>query len=320
MSDTNQGDATKRAPIPLKIRLKAWWRGYDLTVKERRPAEEEPVAPVDKSVYQLDPNRPKWETARVHIVQKIWGSGFNTPGHEQHVLDLVKPFGLNEKKSLLHIGCGLGGGSRAISKEFNTWVAALERDPEMATAGQALSEQSGMAKKAQVSRCDLEVIELEKRRYDCVLANEVFFGVEHKERLFKGIGTGLKHDGQFMFTDFVINEDPSLSRDVDTWVHGEKEPVFPWGLQNYENLLQDVGFDIRVMEDITASYLPKVVSGFKNFISNSRECVSNKQLAEILVDEVEMWNRRSIALDKGALKLYRFYVLGRKETKLMSDW
>ncbi|MGO1118226.1 methyltransferase domain-containing protein [Rhodovibrionaceae bacterium A322] len=320
MSDLNQGSAADRVHIPFKMRLKAWWGGYELKVKER-PVVAEPVGePEDDAVYQLDPNLPEWETARVHIAQKVWGDGFNMPGREEHVLDLVKPFGLDETKKLLHLGGGLGGGSRAISKEFNTWVSAFEADEEIATAGKALSEQAGMVKKAPVGLCNFEEMELEKKSYDCALATEIFFGVRNKEKLFKSIAGSLKSQGHFMFTDFVVEEGVEHAEQIEEWTASEQRKLYPWSLSNYEHLMRDVGFDVRVMEDISSTYAPKVVAGFKNFISHSRECVSNKKLAEILVNEVELWTRRSAIMEKGAIKLYRFYVIGRKETKLMSDW
>src|SRR5690606_1927210 len=91
-----------------------------------------------------------WPAQRREIAQMIWGEGFESPGGAERILELVKPFGLSSAHSMLEIGAGMGGGSRAIAKSFRAYVTALEPDPELAAEGALQAGIHDMEDKANV--------------------------------------------------------------------------------------------------------------------------------------------------------------------------
>src|ERR1051326_1723318 len=123
----------------LLTKLNAWWR------RARRDAAPAPVARPLRS-----PTRTGLESEQpldgLTLAQWLWGAGCHTPGDEDHILDLVKPFALNPAMSMLYLGAGLGGGARAIATKFATYVTALERDATLARRGMEMSTLQGMQK------------------------------------------------------------------------------------------------------------------------------------------------------------------------------
>ena len=107
-----------RAPkVPFRVKLFAWWRGYDpadvypgdpveLEFDTRRRSPDAQVAGVAKT---RKTQVPLWTADRIQVVERLWGPGLHTPGGEEHVKTLVKPFGLNPTMTVLDLGAGLQG-------------------------------------------------------------------------------------------------------------------------------------------------------------------------------------------------------------------
>ena len=102
-------------------------------------------------------------------MQAIWGEGFNTPGGAPFVLDLVKPFAINNSMSVLDFGCGPGGGARAIAKEFDVWTTGVERDKALAELGKLLSTRAGLERKADIQPYDHDNFVQRSGGFDCIL-------------------------------------------------------------------------------------------------------------------------------------------------------
>jgi SAM-dependent methyltransferase len=297
-SGTGAGGAARGLPgkVPLGMRLKAWWDGYDLEVRRRLVAEE--AAPGHEVRYERE--RLAWETPRIDLAQELWGEGFNSPGEADQTRALIKPVGLDESMSVLEIGSGLGGSARLIAQEFGSWVTALEPNPGLAQAAAALSEMHGLSRKANVQACDIENLEVKRAGYDCILARQALFGVENKLGALSAIAEGLKAKGQLILTDFVKGE--------------------PWRPEDYAETIKELGLDLRVAADVTDAYREALVEGWSGFMADVAKKQLDPERAQILKEEAELWTLRKAALDAGELKLYRFHALSTRASKLLSDW
>lgn len=305
----------KRAgKLPLGMRLKAWWDGYDLEVHRRIVAAE--AAPGHEVRYERE--RLAWETPRIELAQQLWGHGFSSPGEAEQTRDLVKPVGLDESMSVLEVGSGLGGSARLIAQEFGSWVTALEPNPALADAAAALSEMHGMARKAAVSVCDIENLEIKRAGYDCILARQALFGVENKLGALSAMASGLKAKGQLIVTDFVRGDNPG--RAFEMWRNAEANKAELWGAEDYAETLKDLGLDLRVSADVTEDYRSALIEGWSAYMADVGKQTLDAAQAQIVKEEAEHWGLRKAALDSGELKLYRFHALSTRANRLLSDW
>ncbi len=284
-------------------RLKAWWgRGGDGAAPSsakvdqlvhRRLAAAEDLPPLD----------------HLTIAQWLWGAGFHSPGGEQDVLDLVKPFALNPAMSMLDAAAGLGGTARAIAIAFGTYVTGLEREQALAGRGMGMSVVQGMAKRAPVSSYDPESFELRAGAFDCILGREATFAVKDKERFLRVLVLGLKPRGQLLLTDFVVGPKAGAKTALAAWE--QQQPYRPslWTVEQYTDCLQGLGFEIRITEDTTDNYRRLIVAGWDQMLHRMDLRSLPKQHVRAIVGEAEMWVRTMAALESGALKRYRFYAL-----------
>lgn len=315
---------TRRAlKAPFRLRLKAWWHGHELFLKRRAQAAG-PLGQKDDLRRRVtgyrDPERP-WETPRVRMLQAVWGEGFTGPGGPDHALELVKPLGLGPEMSMLHIGAGLGGPARAFVEAFGVWVAGVECDHELAEAGMSLSTLAGMAKRAPITPLQLQRFELTPNSLDVILANEILFAVIDKHRALREIEQALRVRGQFLFTDYVLNQrgqedDPALQ----AWA--KKEPLTPhlWTAREYARILAEYKLDIRITEDVTDTYRSLALQGWANYTEAVSETELDPEVAACLVQEADLWTRRIAAFNSGLLRVYRIYARKKAVDKMLSDW
>jgi SAM-dependent methyltransferase len=311
-----ESSAPPSAKPPFKLRLKAWWEGYNVAdlMGEPGPAPEPvlgPVAPVEVPAEQI----PPLEQPYIKIAQTIWGESLVGPGGPAAILTLVKPFALDPSMTVMDFGAGLGGGTRAVSEEFGVWVNGFEPDGIMAEGGQELSTKKGI-KKAEIKSCVVKDFQPKPATYDCIYSSEALYTVPEKEKLLGTFERSLKARGQIALTDFVRTpgtkpDDPRLK---DFVTRDGKGGQF-WLGDEYLAKMKGLKFDVRVDEDLTATYRTNVIEAFVNFTQDPVASAAARAHAEALVAEVTLWTKRVAALDSGALQLRRYYAIKMGSTK-----
>ena len=298
----------------FKTRFKAWWDGVDLSA----PADEAPSAepaPAPEAVEAPPAEIPPLEHPYVKVAQQIWGEGFIRPGGAEAILTLVKPFALDPSMTVMDFGAGLGGGTRAVSDEFNVWVNGFETDPILAAGGQELSVKKG-AKKAGVELCTVQEFQPKPATYDCIYSSEALYTVPEKEKLLAIFERALKARGQISITDFVRApgvkaDDPRLA----DFVTRTGKPTQFWLNDDYLGKMKALKFDVRVDEDLTETYRATIIESWVNFTQDAAGTAYAKTHPDELVSEVSLWTKRVAALDSGALQLRRFYAIKMGSTK-----
>ncbi len=121
------GEAKEK--LPLKLKLKAWWEGYDRDeyaairadeaesndVKGQGAPTSTPGSAPTKGKNAVDdlPFDP-WDEERIDIAQYIWGDGFCGPGGAEHIVSMSKLLALSPEMSMVILGGGLGGPARSL--------------------------------------------------------------------------------------------------------------------------------------------------------------------------------------------------------------
>jgi SAM-dependent methyltransferase len=295
----------------MRERLHAWWEGYELPAHAAAPREDGgPGAPAT-AAPPAAPIEDRWSASRVRVAETVWGSGFSFPGGADYVLRMVKPFGLNPKKSMLDMGCGLGGATRAIAKTYDTWVLGLDSSPTLAAAGQEQSEKAGLGKRATIESFDPDTIVMQPRKYDCVFVRQVLCPVADKTRLLEQLDASLKPGGHIMIVEFVVASVTAASPALAAWRAAEDHPPRPWTLDELRRGLEALNLDVRIAEDVTAEFRTLVLEGWAQLAQSLAGAKLAPEDGKALVHETELWRLRVAALDSGDLRLARLYAIKR---------
>jgi len=337
--------------IPLAVRLKAWWQGYEARdlwdrlkaeyesagddpggadVRPEPPAPEAPepatAAPEPQGPEpQTKEAPPVWNAQRVEIAQYVWGEGFCGPGGPDYVVKLSKLLALSPKMSVLILGAALGGPARVLAKNFGAWITGYETSPELVEEGNRLSEAAGLAKKVQLVAYDFEHPEELDRQYDRVFSKEALFTVKNKLGLLKRLFSGVKPDALVLITDYVVAEESHLNaEEIRDWREAEPRPIYLVTAEQLADWAKDAGFNVRVSEDISDHYIRLIADSWADAEGHAAALMKQGDdgpaQVETLLHEAEFWARRSRLLTSGKLRLWRIVAHKKGSTSLMSDW
>ena len=315
--------------VPLRLRLKAWWEGYDEDDIKKRIAARAPARQADKkekpeepaASYPIDP----WDDDKININQYIWGPGFCGPGGPDYIVQLSKLMALSPEMSMLQLGAGIGGPARVLVERFGVWITGYEDSKRMVEIGTEMSVKAGMEKKANITHYDPETLESFDRRYDRALAKEALFTIENKKAMIDAVEDKLKPGGLFLITDYVLGSDAALGKDrYKEWKVGERRTPYPVLAEELAEMVKASRLQVRVSEDITMSYIDMINqawSGADEVAAKLARDDDGSRLIQILMQEAEFWTRRKKLLESGDIRLWRI-VANKKSSgpSMMSDW
>lgn len=297
-------------------RLRAWWEGYYIEDDEPAPrtsgvsmsaladeaAERESTGPEDPRIAAA------FSDPRVQIMERMFGEGFMAPGGSGLIKDLVQPLGLDSSMTVLDIGSGLGGGTRAIHAATGAWVTGYESSPLYVEAAMEISKMEGLDRKAPVHAFDPEHLELKPNGTNAIFSKDALFTVKNKEALIEALYAGLKVDGQLLITDYLAKTGDASGAAVDEWVAGEPVKPHMWSIDQFRAQLTDLGFEIRVSEDVSDATRALITRSW----AMAGEVLGDKSnlaggLGPAMLAEAELWLRRMRVLESGQVGAYRIY-------------
>jgi SAM-dependent methyltransferase len=245
------------------------------------------------------------------VRQWLWGTGFVVPGDAQHVLGLVRPFGLASSMTMLDVAAGLGGPARAVAEATGATVVGLERAPDLARQGMALALALRMHRRAPVGVYDPEGFDLPHAHYDCALGREATYAVRDKERFLRVLMQGLKPQGAIVLTEFVLGRSADRRR-LAAWAPLAAYPPFLWTLDRYEDCLRSLGFEPFIMSDISAAYRGMIIGGWTRLLQLPELHGLPRAHFAPIIDEAERAMRTIEALDAGLLRMVHIAAVARR--------
>jgi cyclopropane fatty-acyl-phospholipid synthase-like methyltransferase len=303
--------AQEQQQIPFKIRLKAWWEGYDPAdlMRLHGAADAGPAFEPPPGIHPAD-EKPEpvvaFSESHIEFLELAWGQGFSGPNSEEFILDLAKPLGLGPEHTVLEIGAGLGGGTRAIAKSFGVWIEGMEANATLAEQGMERSVRAGLGERAPIRHYDPEALDFPESRYDAVFSKESIYRVADKERMFNALTGTLKPGGQLLFTDFIAAagaEDAALK----AWRDSEPESPNLGDVDEISQYLSGSGLNIRICEDISERYQRVVLGEWARLLGRVQRREVSPRWHNYLTAVTELEQNRMAALDDGSLRVYRFH-------------
>ena len=291
---------------PLRVRLRAWWEGHKLPPMAAADSVESgsPDSPDSQAEEGAPADTPDWSPARQQLVQLVWGEGFNGPGGAEHVLELVKPFGLTNQNTMLEIGSGLGGGACVIVDKIKAYVDGVDFDPDLIDHAVAIAMLKGFDAKAKFRLVEPGALGLKPGFYDGCFIHDTLMAVEDKERLLETAVDAIKPGKSIVIADmFTGTSEPgnvaaaSLSMELGD--------VFPCDVARIIAKLKSMNVDIRVSIDETDNCAAMARSAWSGVAGRLAKKQMDEETADALLYETEFWARRHEAYEAGELQMRR---------------
>lgn len=284
--------------------------------KDAKPAAKK-AAPKQPSPF-ADKNRPDkpvhWPPSRLNVIEQLWGMGYTTPGGAERVKQLAPLLGLDEKKSLLLLGAGLGGISETMVEETGVWVTGFEPDKELAKLGMESMKRAGLQRKAPIRFDPMEGLKLKPKSFDAMMAFDSIHSVTDKKALFTSVTEALRLDGEMLFVSYVLPDTNPPSEKIETWAKQQTLTPHLWPAEAMLAMLNSLNLDVRPPDDVTRDYRNCVLKAWMGFLSNmKREELLDK--ADDVMSECARWADLITAIDRGGLKVMKFHCIKLPEQR-----
>jgi hypothetical protein len=259
----------------------------------------------------VEDDDPAWPSARIGIAEALWGEGFLSPGGAAETLRLAKPMGLSAASSLVLLGAGSGGPVRSIATSLGVWVSGFEANPRLAALANERSVRAGLGRRAQVETWDPAAPTFHRHYYHHGIALEPLRGAKPEPTL-AALALALKPGGQLVLVELVADTaldaaDPTVA----TWARLEHRPPIAPGELLVTRVLGRLGFDVRIVEDISRRNVQQSVAGWLTAVHAMEDTRPTTHELALLVKEAELWLARDRLLRTGRLRLVRWHAIGR---------
>lgn len=264
--------------------------------KSKKPAKK-PTAP-----------KENWSANRLNVVERLCGSGYTTPGGASHVKRLLPMLGLDEKKSLLLLGAGMGGISETIVEDTGVWITGYEPDKELAKIGMESMKRSGLQRKAPIKYDSLEQLQLKPKSFNAMMAFDSVHCVSDKKTLFTAITQSLRLDGEMLFLSYVLPDTKPPSTKVEIWAKNQILTPYLWPAEAMLGMLKSLNLDVRPPDDVTLEFRQCVLKAWLGLLAN----LTKAELLSIAIDvvgECERWADLITAIDTGGLKVMKYHCI-----------
>lgn len=266
-----------------------------------------------------------WPVERLDVLEEVWGKGRLQPGANEDLINMMNVCALSSAKTMLDIGSGLGGASRAMVNKFGVWLVGLDRDETLVAEANRRSLIEDLDKKAVFYACDFETLALKPSGYDAILCRYALSSAANKDGFYDQFVEGLKPSAHLVIVDYVVGEAQGNEAILKRLWECEVPKLQPPRAQAIAAALKKRNFLIHVAKDITDEVMPRIVAGWARFGQTLKPGVTPRLTAEIILHEAAKWEARVAALQSGAIRVYRFHATNSAEQKkgrvsTLSDW
>ena len=245
----------------------------------------------------------EYHPALVTMLELLWGEGFLSPGGEAAVDAIVAGLDL-QGKTVLDVGCGLGGCDMMLTRKYGAQVIGLDIEAPLIEQGQQRVAKAGLAGRIDLRLTTPGPLPLPDSVVDIVFGKDSWLHIEDKRSFFGDILRVLKPGGLLVASDWLRSDRP-YSQEMLYFFKMEGLTYYLDTLENYEAMLREVGFvDVRVV-DTSIEYQ---TLGRREY---ERICGElGPDIIELLGTEkhayyIENWRALTVVLDSGELRTGR---------------
>lgn len=287
-----------------RAKFYAWWEGYEYAPADKAapppppPKAERPRARPTGKVIVKD----SWPPERVKVAQMVWGDGFSFPGGADYAVELARDLALGPHTRALDLGCGLGGGTRAVARSYGAVVEGWDLSPDLIVEGHGLSIREGIADRAPIDFLDIDRTAFAEKRYGAALVRNMLSLLSDKEAVLRKVASGLAPGAPFVLVEFCLGRADAHGEALDAYRLGEATAPRLLTIQDLRMRIEAAGFAIVKAEDHSQAFAKVVLAGWAKIDALVKRGQLDAKEGKALMGEAELWRRRLEAMRGGDLR------------------
>ncbi len=248
----------------------------------------------------IPPHSDEYTPDLLAVLQLLWGEGFLSPGGEAAVDAIVAGLDLRVK-TVLDIGCALGGCDMVLARKHGARVIGLDIEAPLVARGRERVAAAGLANCVDLRLIAPGPLPFPDAAVDIVFGKDSWIHVEPKRAFFAEVFRVLKPGGVLAASDWLCGWHPH-SEAMLYFFKMEGLTYHMDTLENYGALLKDIGFVEVELTDTSAEYQ----SMGREEHDRLRGPLASTLIEQIGPDKhawfVEDWRSLTVVLDSGELR------------------
>jgi phosphoethanolamine N-methyltransferase len=157
----------------------------------------------------------------IGMLELVWGEGFLSPGGPDEVARVLEGIDL-VGRSVLDIGCGVGGVDVALVEQFGAgWVTGIDVEDTVLAAARRRVARHGLVDRIGVVKVAPGTLPFPPASFDIVFSKDSIVHIPDKASLARDVVRVLAPGGWFVASDWLIGHDGEPSADMREYIAAE---------------------------------------------------------------------------------------------------
>jgi phosphoethanolamine N-methyltransferase len=183
-----------------------------------------------------------YDEGSITFLEELWGDGFLSPGGPEEVARVLEGLDL-AGKAVLDIGCGAGGITAALARDYGAAkVVGIDVEEPVCAAARRQAEKQGVADRIEIAQVTPGPFPFPDARFDIVFSKDSIIHIPDKAFLAGEAYRVLKPGGWFAASDWLISHDGAPSPEMADYIAREALDFGMASPARYRAALEDAGF------------------------------------------------------------------------------
>jgi ubiquinone/menaquinone biosynthesis C-methylase UbiE len=244
-------------------------------------------------------NQNEYHDSMVAMLEFVWGEGFMAPGGEGNVAMMVEGLEL-EGRSVLDLGCGLGGPACILAAKYGADVVGTDLEPPLIERAQRRAARLGLSDRTRFEVVTPGRLAFEDESFDLVVSSGGVTQTADKLGIFRECLRVLKPGGTFSGYDWMRSEG-EYSEDMRYWLEMEGLSYAMVTPEEQEATLREAGFDEVSVVDRSTWYRAQVRKEYERLRASEFPSLVELIGREAADHAVENWRATVVVCEKGEM-------------------
>jgi len=257
--------------------------------------------------------QPEYDTRTIELLEHIWGDGFLSPGGPAEV-DLIVAKADLVNKALLDIGCGTGGITLHLAKQYQLRKIVgfdVER-PGHEMARRQLSNTTQVNAEIEFFLGEPGPLPFEDAYFDIVFTKDALIHVENIDNTLLEVNRVLKPGGIFLGCDWMARDSGNISIEMQDYLESEGFEFAPKTMDDYRRAFDSGNFGSIEMTNRNQWHKEQVEREIEHIGNTHHAELVRKFGSEFIDEQLNAWKHLSIVSSRGELFPAHFYCEKRK--------
>ncbi len=240
-----------------------------------------------------------YDDRHIAFLERLWGDGYLSPGGADEVARVLRGLEL-AGKAVVDIGCGSGGITLALARDFGAAsVVGLDVEGPVCAAARRRAEAAGLADRVEIRQVRPGPMPLPDGSADLVFSKDSIVHIADKEALAGDVFRVLRPGGWFAASDWLTGHDGPPSPEMEAYLRQEDLDFGMASPAGYARALEQAGFEDIVLTNRNAWYRGQARDELARLEGPERADFEALLDKDEIARQIRTWRAMIVVLDTG---------------------